>query len=111
MGRVYLGRDWAQVITIDAFFPIICQPLGFPLISITNSVRILPALLFDIKLAPLFVLSLGLTLGFCFAEEVEDSTMYTGRYLAAGLTEENGVISGWYDAEKTQAKDADDMMC
>lgn len=63
------------------------------------------------KLAPLFVLSLGLTLGFSFAEEAEDSTMYTGRYLAAGLTEENGVISGWYDAEKTKAKDADDMMC
>ena len=55
-----------------------------------------------------FVSSLGLMLGFAFAEEDE---VYKGLYLAAGLTEENGVISGWYDAEKTKDKDADDSMC
>ena len=56
----------------------------------------------------LLVLSLGLSLGFAFAE---DESTYTGLYLASGLSEENGVISGWYDAEKTQAEDMDDSMC
>lgn len=41
----------------------------------------------------------------------EDESTYTGLYLASGLSEENGVISGWYDAEKTQAEDMDDSMC
>ena len=60
------------------------------------------------KHTPLSVLSLVFSLGFAFAEE---EGTYTGRYLAAGLSEENGVITGWYDAEKTKDKDADDPMC
>ena len=45
------------------------------------------------KHTPLSVLSLVFSLGFAFAEE--DGT-YTGRYLAAGLSEENGVITGGF---------------
>lgn len=57
---------------------------------------------------PLLVLSLGLSFGFAFAE---DEGMYTGLYLANGLSEESGVISGWYDAEKTPEEVKDDSMC
>lgn len=60
------------------------------------------------KLGSILGLSLGLSLEFAFAE---DEMMYNGLYLASGLSEENGVISGWYDAEKTKTKDADDSMC
>jgi hypothetical protein len=49
-------------------------------------------------------LSLVLSLGFASAE---DEMMYHGLYLAYGLSEENGVISGWYDANKTDADDPD----
>ena len=62
------------------------------------------------KLTSFFVLSLGLSFGSAFAEESDEST-YTGRYLACGLSEENGVITGWYDAEKTKEADIDDPMC
>ena len=58
---------------------------------------------------PLLVLSLSLALGFACA--AEDEVTYNGLYLASGLSEENGVISGWYDAEKTWEKDVDDPMC
>ena len=51
------------------------------------------------KLTSLFALTLGFSLGSAIAEE--EST-YSGLYLAYGLCEENGVISGWYDAEKTE---------
>ncbi len=60
------------------------------------------------KFASILGLSLGLTFGFASAE---DEMMYHGLYLASGLSEENGVISGWYDAEKTKEKDVDDPMC
>ena len=62
------------------------------------------------KLTTLFALSLGLSLGTAVAEEYEDVT-YSGLYLAPGLSEENGVISGWHDAEKTKENEADDNMC
>ena len=60
------------------------------------------------KLGSILGLSLVLSCGFALAE---DESTYTGLYLASGLSEENGVISGWYDAEKTQAEDMDDSMC
>ena len=64
------------------------------------------------KLTSLFVLSLGLTLGFSFAEE---ENVYTGLHLAYGLEfdEENDEITGWHDANKNGATDgdADDNMC
>ena len=60
------------------------------------------------KLSSLLGLTLGVSLGFAVAEEERP---YTGLYLASGLTEENGVISGWYDAEKTREEDVDDPMC
>ena len=50
------------------------------------------------KLGSILGLSLGFSLGFAFAE---DEMIYKGLYLASGLSEENGVITGWYDAEKT----------
>lgn len=60
------------------------------------------------KISSLLGLTLGVSLGFAVAEEERP---YTGLYLASGLTEENGVISGWYDAEKTREEDVDDPMC
>ena len=61
------------------------------------------------KLGSILGLSLVLSCGFALAE---DEMMYNGLYLASGLSEENGVISGWYDAEKTEKKgDVDDPMC
>lgn len=60
------------------------------------------------KFASILGLSLGLSLGFALAE---DEMLYHGRYLASGLSEENGVIFGWYDAEKTSEEDIDDPMC
>ena len=56
------------------------------------------------KLGSILGLSLGFSLGFAFAE---DEMIYKGLYLASGLSEENGVITGWYDANKTDADDPD----
>ena len=60
------------------------------------------------KLTSLFALTLGLSLGSAIAEE---EITYSGLYLVHGLSEENGVISGWHDAEKTKEDDIDDLMC
>ena len=60
------------------------------------------------KLTSLFALTLGLSLGSAIAEA---ESIYSGLYLAHGLCEENGVISGWHDAEKTREDDIDDLMC
>ena len=60
------------------------------------------------KHTSLLALTLGLALGSAIAEA---ESIYSGRYLAHGLCEENGVISGWHDAEKTKENEADDNMC
>ena len=60
------------------------------------------------KLTSLLALPLGLSLGSAIAEA---ESIYSGLYLAHGLCEENGVISGWHDAEKTREDDIDDLMC
>ena len=70
------------------------------------------------KLTQFLVLSLGLTLGLACANEeqgAEDVT-YSGVYFAHGLTstetEDGLVVTGWYDAEKTETVgDLDDNMC
>ena len=69
------------------------------------------------KLTHLFTLSLGLSLGFTSTSAAGNTTEETdGTYWANGLeatyTEENGwKVSGWYDAQKTEEKEADDNMC
>ena len=63
------------------------------------------------KLNSLFVLSLGLSFGFAFAEE-SIAPDYSNVHWAKGVgVNAAGEVEGWYDAEKTQAEDLDDNMC
>ncbi len=65
------------------------------------------------KLNRLLVLSLGLSLGFAFAEGA-DAPDYSHVHWAqgVGVNAETGEVEGWYDAEKNDREgDADDNMC
>ena len=64
------------------------------------------------KLNSLFVLSLGLSFGFAFAEE-SIAPDYSNVHWAKGVgVNAAGEVEGWYDADKTAEEgDADDNMC